>query len=276
MVKIRLLTLNTHSIIEENYEEKLNFFVDAIAKKRPDIIALQEVNQSADSDRVDENWLVGHHPCSSKVAVREDNHAFRVVKKLREKGINYHWCWLGFKNGYGNFDEGLAILSLSPILDTKIVRLSSTHDYKNWRTRKALGVKVGKNWFYSVHFSWWDDLDEPFIAQWARMLKAVKNDEKAWLLGDFNNPADVKNEGYDTMRNFGWLDTFALAEKKDCGVTVENAIDGWHGRFPKGKKMRIDLILCNKKTDVKSSEVIFNGINEPVVSDHFGVLIECV
>ena len=275
-MKIRLLTLNTHSIIEENYEEKLVYFVDAIAKKRPDIIALQEVNQSADSDRVDENWLVGHHPCSSKVAVREDNHAFRVVKKLREKGINYHWCWLGFKNGYGNFDEGLAILSLSPILDTKIVRLSSTHDYKNWRTRKALGIKVGENWFYSVHFSWWNDLDEPFIAQWARMLRAVKNDEKAWLLGDFNNPADAQNEGYDTMRNFGWLDTFALAEKKDCGVTVEKAIDGWHGKFPKGKKMRIDLILCNKKADVKSSEVIFNGINEPVVSDHFGVLIECV
>jgi len=41
---MKLLTLNTHSIIEENYEQKFKIFVDEIYKERPDIIALQEVN----------------------------------------------------------------------------------------------------------------------------------------------------------------------------------------------------------------------------------------
>lgn len=273
-MKIKLLTLNTHSLIEENYEEKLGYFVEAVVKKRPDIIALQEVNQSADADRVDESWLVGHHSCNGKVAVREDNHAYRAIKKLRERGLNYNWCWLGVKNGYGNFDEGLAVFSLSPISDTKIVRLSSTHDYKNWRTRKALGIKVGENWFYSVHFSWWADHDEPFIAQWARMLRGVRNDKISWLLGDFNNPANAHNEGYDTMLNFGWHDTFKLAEKRDSGYTVDKAIDGWHDKLSVDKPLRIDLVMCSERRKVISSEVIFNGINEPVVSDHYGVLVE--
>ena len=45
---MKLLTLNTHSLIEENYEQKFKIFVEEIYKEHPDIIALQEINQSAD------------------------------------------------------------------------------------------------------------------------------------------------------------------------------------------------------------------------------------
>ena len=44
---MRLLTLNTHSLVEPDYEAKRKFFVDFIAKEQPDVFALQEVNQTA-------------------------------------------------------------------------------------------------------------------------------------------------------------------------------------------------------------------------------------
>ena len=43
---MKILTLNTHSIIEDNYERKFDIFTDAIFRLRPDVIAMQEVNQS--------------------------------------------------------------------------------------------------------------------------------------------------------------------------------------------------------------------------------------
>lgn len=36
----------------------------------------------------------------------------------------------------------------------------------------------------------------------------------------------------------------------------------------------MDHIWCSKNLPVKSSKVLFNGVNGPVVSDHFGVLVE--
>lgn len=39
---MKILTLNSHSLREENYEEKLQWFVEGILREKPDIIALQE------------------------------------------------------------------------------------------------------------------------------------------------------------------------------------------------------------------------------------------
>ena len=44
---MKILTLNTHTLQEENYQQKLNWFVEGILKEMPDIIAMQEVNQTA-------------------------------------------------------------------------------------------------------------------------------------------------------------------------------------------------------------------------------------
>ena len=78
--------------------------------------------------------------------------------------------------------------------------------------------------------------------------------------------------------NYGWLDTWELAESKDSGVTVEKAIDGWREQHGSGSPaimgMRIDYIWCNYPADVRSTKVVFNGRNYPVVSDHYGVMIE--
>ena len=41
---MKLITLNTHSIVEPDYEEKLYSFSRVVLEERPEILALQEVN----------------------------------------------------------------------------------------------------------------------------------------------------------------------------------------------------------------------------------------
>lgn len=274
---MKLLTLNTHSLAEENYEQKLQDFAEAVSKERPDIIALQEVNQTASEDAVPECDLNGYFPADKNTVIRRDNHVYRLVRILAEKGICYSWTWLPLKLGYDKYDEGLAVMSLSSIADVKAPLVSGINDYYNWKTRKLLGVCTKERpdeWFYSVHFGWWNDPDEPFKKQWERTSKHMLCHRKVWLMGDFNSPAEVRDEGYDMIVRDCWQDSFMLAEQKDSGITVGHVIDGWRDKVCSGTGMRIDHIWCSEKTDVKSSEVLFNRINYPVVSDHYGVMIE--
>ena len=274
---MKLLTLNTHSLVEENYEQKLQDFAEAVSKERPDIIALQEVNQTASEDAVPECDLNGYFPADKNAVIRRDNHVYRLVRILAEKGIYYSWTWLPLKLGYDKYDEGIAVMSMSPIADVKAPLVSGINDYYNWKTRKLLGVctkDAPDEWFYSVHFGWWNDPDEPFQNQWARTSQYMLCHSKVWLMGDFNSPAEVRDEGYDMIVRDCWHDSYMLAEHKDSGITVGHVIDGWRDKIHSGAGMRIDHIWCSEKADVKSSEVLFNRINYPVVSDHYGVMIE--
>ena len=88
-------------------------------------------------------------------------------------------------------------------------------------------------------------------------------------MGDFNNNALLRNEGYDYIIAKGMIDTYIMAQEKDSGITVKGTIDGWREC---SEDKRLDLILSNKKIEVKDSKVIFNRENY-IVSDHFGVEI---
>ena len=44
---MKLMTLNTHSLVESSYEEKKEKFIEMLAIEQPDVVALQEVNQTA-------------------------------------------------------------------------------------------------------------------------------------------------------------------------------------------------------------------------------------
>lgn len=199
-----------------------------------------------------------------------------MAKTLQNLGVFYYWTWLPIKVGYVKYNEGLAILSLKPIIKTDTFLISNTNDFHNWRTRKVLGIQVDdiKNeWFYSTHMSWWNDKDEPFQSQWLKLQNHLKNKGMVWLMGDFNNPAEVQNEGYTMMSQSNWFDTYNLAKNKDVGFTVEKLIDGWKEKLSKDTGMRIDQIWCNHEVSIESSRVIFNSKNRPIVSDHYGVII---
>lgn len=273
---MKLLTLNTHSLIEKDYDSKLRCFVDAVAKELPDIIALQEVNQSLSSHQADAD-LFGYVPCGKDVVIRDDNHIMQTVKRLRAMGAYYHWTWLPIKKGYNRYLEGIGVMSKSRILQTKTILVSKEDNEEDWKTRKILGIRTEaypQEWFFSVHYGWWGDESEPFYCQWRRTCESIGEKGQVWLMGDFNNPADVRNEGYDMISSDGWLDSFLLAQSRDSGATVEKAIDGWEGNGD-SKKIRIDQIWCRHTAAISSSRVIFNGSNRAVVSDHYGVIVEC-
>ncbi len=282
---MKILTINTHSLLESEYEKKLQQFAQLILQEQPQVFAMQEVNQSMNAAEVSADRMCGYVPCSGAgQKIREDNHAGRLSKLLTKAGLNYEWTWIGAKVGYGIYDEGMALFSLTPIQKTEQFYISRSRDYGYWKTRKVLGIYTGKQpeWYFCVHMGWWEDEEEPFAAQWenlqAELKIRIRDYERVWLLGDFNSPAEISGEGYEYILKSGWYDTWQLAKRKDAGITVGKVIDGWRERLSEQSKdiagMRIDHIWCSKQTAIAESKVICNGINGPVVSDHYGVLIE--
>lgn len=274
---MKLLTLNTHSLIEEHYPQKLQSFVEVVSREMPQVIALQEVNQTACGAVVPKHLLTGYCPCDPSAVIREDNHVYNVVRQLADKDIHYYWTWLPLKLGYDKYDEGIALMSLSPILETDVVLVSEINDYYNWKTRKLVGIRTKAapdEWFYSVHYGWWDDAEEPFQGQWKKTNAHMLKHDIVWLMGDFNSPAEVRGEGYDMLIHSCWHDSYILAERKDRGVTVGRVIDGWKDKIACTTGMRIDQIWCSQKVEVIYSKVVLNGIHYPIVSDHYGVMID--
>ena len=85
---MKLLTLNTHSLIEPEYEAKRDAFVEFIRREQPDVFALQEVNQTAAAPLL-ADVPAGYYPCpGNMVLLKADNHA-AAVARLREALDDY-------------------------------------------------------------------------------------------------------------------------------------------------------------------------------------------
>lgn len=269
---MKILSLNTHSLEEKDMPVKQNQFIQAIIKEQPDLIALQEVNQNFNSP-VYAGTVSNLKVLSDNIPLREDNHALALALMMEQTGLDYEGVWLPIKVGYDRYDEGVAIFSKKPILDTNNVLVSSIDAYQDYRTRRLLGVKTEDGWFYSIHMNWWNDPYDPFKEQFMRLTKAVEGKSPVYLLGDFNGDAAIRNETYDYIADAGWKDTFTHAASHDEGWTVSGMIDGWRDQKP-AENRRIDFIWTNDTCPVLSSNVLFNGINQPVISDHFGIVVE--
>ena len=185
------------------------------------MLALQEVSQSAGVPPADQALLKSLFVCpGQEPTVREDNHALRVARGLREAGVSCSWFWQPIKIGYGEYDEGMALFALNQeIAEADSFYISGCREYGNWKTRKVFGIRGSRcgDWFYTIHMGWWQDEEEPFAQQWLRLQSALqhkKQESAVWLMGDFNSPSEFRAQGYDCIRNAGWLDTYCLAEKK--------------------------------------------------------------
>lgn len=268
---MKLLTLNTHSLEESGMPEKQAAFAKAVTRFRPDVIALQEVNQHRNAAAVP--MPEGYVPAQQAVVLRRDNHGLAVARLLEQEGLHYQWSWLPAKVGYDKYDEGLALFSRKPVLETADLLVSRTDDYFNYRTRRLLGIRTEDGWFFTVHMSWWNDPQEPFARQWETLLDLLPKDGPVYLMGDFNGDAQVSGQTYDLVKASGFCDTYDLAQTKDEGWTVQGVIDGWRDQAAVPAR-RIDQIWARHPVTVRSSRVVFNGAEEPVVSDHFGILTE--
>jgi len=131
---------------------------------------------------------------------------------------------------------------------------------------------------YSCHFSWWQDDFQNFFFEneWLNLQDSLRQSQdkglKLILMGDFNNPAHILDQGYDLILKSGFLkDSFKVATNKFGEFTVDTSIDGW---VKNTDHLRIDYIFVDKIIKVDKYEIVFNGHNQPVISDHFGILAE--
>jgi len=277
---MKILTLNTHSLMEADNDRALQAFVRGVLETMPDVIALQEVNQRQAAAVADASLLEGYVPVQTEIPVRRDNYAAQAARLLREAGVEVSWTYLPVKLGYGCFDEGLAMLSLGRrIVYTESFLLSRSADYNNWKTRKVLGIQLEgcADWFYNVHMGWWEDEDEPFMVQWKILhcfLTTKPRYAPVWLMGDFNAPAEIRSEGYDHVADAGWYDTYVRAGERRGQITIPGGIDGWQGISKVRHGARIDQVWCSMPVTVNASTTVFDGENQPKVSDHYGVLVD--
>ena len=259
---MKLLTLNCHAWQEENQIEKIKHLAQVIKEKQYDVIALQEVMQLIDA--------------SDQEKVKKDNYAVVLLNELMKLGVNdYKFVWDLAHIGFDIYEEGLAILTRCEIKGAKSFIVTQSNDIHNFRTRRVIGLEIMHEnqpiTIYSCHLGWYHDEEEPFKGQVDELVAHLNNDQLNIVMGDFNNDANIRNEGYDYLLSKGLIDTYTVAQTKDDGMTVAGKIDGWSENK---KDLRIDLVLTDKPVTVQSSHVIFNGLNKEIVSDHYGVEVE--
>lgn len=264
---MKILTLNTHSWQETHQLEKLDILVKAISEQAFDLVALQEVNQLKVGNEVAlEN--------DSNKAIREMNFAYLLQAKLAEAGFFYEFTWDFVHDSYEDYQEGLSFLSRFPIKQKTVIDLNDNYDDTFWKHRRAvkiaLEIEEQEIHFINCHCGWWNDEDASFQTQFNRINDSTSN-TLTFLLGDFNNASHEKNKGYDFVLNKGWHDTFSLSGQKTAGETVIKNIDGWEENT---EKLRIDYIFTNKPLNIKRHATIFNDDFYPVVSDHFGIILD--
>ena len=83
---MKILTLNTHSLCEKEATFKRKLTALWIAEQQPDVICLQEVNQSMTSSEGDVDGFF-----TGKDTIKQDNYAKDLVQDLLELGHRYHW-----------------------------------------------------------------------------------------------------------------------------------------------------------------------------------------
>ncbi len=258
---MKLLTLNCHSWIEENQISKIKYLAKIIKEKQFDVVALQEVSQRIESKFISEN-------------IKEDNFVHLLNEELKKLGDNsYKYIWDFSHIGYDIYEEGLAILTKHNIVNYDSFYITKSDNKDFYKSRKIIKADITidneKISFFTCHLGWWKDEDESFENQVDNLIEKINN--KSFIMGDFNNDAFIRNEGYDYLLDKGLIDTYTKAIEKDSGITVEGEIAGWEG---KKENKRLDIIFTTDDIEVLKSNVIFNGENKKIISDHYGVEVE--
>ena len=196
--KLKVLTLNAHSLLEWDNTFCLENLTDAIIREDVDVVVMQEVNQTVEAPYAEPDALKadGYVPCDSEAKIRTDNYALSAAKLLKQKGREFSWTW-GFAHpAYRHLEEGEAVLSRLPVLQADNVCVSTPAGHCR-RVIPGLQVQLadGPVWFRSVHMGWWKDEEDPFAGQWNKLNAHCEGTGRGCLVGDFNSPAHLTGEG---------------------------------------------------------------------------------
>lgn len=262
---MKLLTLNVHAWLEDNQAEKIAILAQTIVEKGYDIIALQEVNQ-----------LMAAPPISQ--ALKRDNYGVILLRQINQQAEQkYSLFWSNSHIGYDKYDEGVAFLTRLPVYEVDPFYCSRHQRLDSILSRKILGLTVEYQEqlidCYSCHINLPDSKGEDQLDNIRTIMTRSQSNNLKILMGDFNTDAITNPQAYQQIKALGLLDSYEIAEQKDSGITVAKAIDGWHSH---SEEKRLDYIFLNQAKRVLSSQVIFNGKNKPVISDHFGLEVDVI
>ena len=250
-MKLKLLTLNLHCLVEEELKSKQVKIANEIAARSLDIIFLQEVAQTHTSDIV---------------SVNPDNYALTLVKLLREHGLNYHFYFEPIKKSFNIYDEGLAILSKVHLDKSFSRQISKVDSYESWKRRKVLAYHMyfeGKKiTLATTHFGWTDEV-EVFEKQFELATESKDDSDIFILAGDYNIYPESKEYKYILRKN--WKNLSRRNHNNKYSPTFRGGDDTHF------KEVRLDYIMSNKKINVLNEEIVFI-IDR--VSDHYGLVIE--
>lgn len=265
MSTFKLLSLNMHCKKEENYEQKFETIVEFIQKESPDIIVLQECVQSRNQE-----ILVNHRG----VEIKKDNMVLALLNRL-DDSYDYYFNWGGY--GFEVLEEGLAIITKYKIESYDSRYVSKSKSENDWWSRKLIrvGVMINKQltYIYSVHLGWWHDENDPFKEQVNQLNNWVLEnpDARHLMVGDFNNPAG--QAGYQhMMKDLQFSDLYYEANPDGFyDETFINKPDTFVHEQDNASQ-RIDYLMSKGMFEVIKINRIFDGINEPIVSDHYGLM----
>ena len=271
---MKLFTLNAHSLVDGTRERQVRLLSSFLLSELPDVIALQEANQSMSAPE-----LTDRHPnlMQNSTALKADNFALDILDRLIDNGEKYHLLWLHVKCGYGMFDKGLALLTREKPQDPRCFLISKEREVYDYRRRMALTAYLPDSHVTvcCLHTGRADDLSDPFAEQWKRLTSDVTSRERLIIMGDLNIPPDSSGE-YGKILSDGFYDLYSLAESPIGSSTVSGGIDGWSDRNV-GEKMRIDYIFSSflpSKGEKVTYRTVLDGKSGETVSDHFGIIAE--
>ena len=268
-----ILTINLHTYQEDNQNEKFNLIVDLIAKMDIDFITFQECAQYKNSSIV--NGII-----------REDNMVKFISDKLKEKyNLDYNFVWNWAHYGWDVWEEGIAVLSKYPRLDSDERYISTTNNTSSINSRKVIygsyQLSGGIINVFSAHTHWRTFLNDQEQNKQINNIKLMVEEKEALLTnvtsfvcGDFNgNPTSEYpwSEGYNTMMaNNKYIDTFLKIYPDANNIPSQSIYYTVFGDFPG----RIDYIFMkeNLSYQVSASQIVFTSNVIGEVSDHFGVL----
>ncbi len=251
---MKLLTLNLHCFAEKNLKKNQKIITDFIIEKDIDVCFFQEVGQ--------------HH--KHKVIVdniKEGNYVLDLVNILKEKGYHYYMHYDYSKRGFKHFDEGLAIISKTPIYNKNSYHVSKHIDYHNWKTRMNVSCETLYNnkeiVLTSLHLGWTDEL-EKFEDQFDKTMSNIQTEKRNIIAGDFNVSEGSKE--YKHILSYNLTDLYYNNNQEYYhDVTHLDHID------VKKEATRIDYFFGSFNAKTIQREIVFK---EKRVSDHFGVYLE--
>ncbi len=272
-----ILTINLHTYQESMQNEKFNLITDLIGLMDIDFVALQECAQHKNSPIV-------------QGIIRDDNMALEIARRLKQSydmEYNYVWNWAHY--GWEVWEEGVAVLSKHPLLDSDERYVSTATGTNTISSRKviygAYQIPEGRMHVFSAHTHWRTSLSDEEQNKQIENIKTMVAEKEAfipdamsWVCGDFNvNPTSdfPWSEGYNTMVKNGTFKDSFLSIYPDANNRPAQAIYNTIGGSQPG---RIDYIFMkqNNRMQVIESQIVFTGNIIGKVSDHYGVLTKLV